>query len=160
MIAQSLRDRACDLVGIGRPSCLHPELPSEIILNRAVNDEQTRVGGYGIRGAGLIKFILKWSTPSKPKRRNHLAQTDSNGTGPSNEDGTAKAGHREVGGEGIPLVGAGISTFWHEFQLCRLGRGVDADPNLHWIWGGLVTERLWWGLLGGGPLHWFKNDHA
>lgn len=44
--------------------------------------------------------------------------------------------------KGIPLVGAGVSTFWHEWQMCRLGRGVEPDINMSWLgaalWEGVV----------------------
>lgn len=59
--------------------------------------------------------------------------------------------------QGIPLVGAGISTFWHEWQCSRLGRGVEPDMRMHWFWGGLLREAVWWGMLGGGPRGWWAS---
>ncbi|GFZ43174.1 hypothetical protein JCM24511_00893 [Saitozyma sp. JCM 24511] len=61
------------------------------------------------------------------------------------------------GGRSIPLVGAGISTFWHEWQCSRLGRGVEPDMRMHWFWGGLLREAVWWGMLGGGPRGWWAS---
>ena len=57
----------------------------------------------------------------------------------------------------IPLIGAGVSTYWHEWQLCRLGRGLEPDMTMHWAWGGLLLEGVWWGMLGGGPVGWWRN---
>jgi len=51
------------------------------------------------------------------------------------------------------MVGAGVSTFWHEMQLIRIGRGVKPDLSLHWVMG-MIMEFIWWGALGGGPLVW------
>lgn len=58
---------------------------------------------------------------------------------------------------GIPFVGAGVSTFWHEWQLSRMGRGAKPDLTMHWIWGGLFVELVWYGILGGGPLGWWVS---
>ncbi|ETS73554.1 hypothetical protein PFICI_14500 [Pestalotiopsis fici W106-1] len=35
----ALRDGGCDLVGLGRPACVKPLLPKEVILNKEVKDE-------------------------------------------------------------------------------------------------------------------------
>lgn len=131
LIAASLRDRACDLVGIGRPACVYPRLPKEVILDKNLADTDTYLGGYRIRGASLIKTIFEGANSFSKKDKE----------GPS----TAY---------GIPLVGAGVSTFWHEMQINRIGRGLEPDLNLHWVWGFLV-EFVWWGLFSGGPLNWF-----
>ena len=56
---------------------------------------------------------------------------------------------------GIPLIGAGVSTFWHEWQLCRIGRGVEPDAKMGWG-RGLALEALWWGIAEGGPLGWWQ----
>ncbi|OCF55647.1 NADH:flavin oxidoreductase/NADH oxidase [Kwoniella mangroviensis CBS 10435] len=121
LIASSLKERACDLVGIGRPACLFPQLPNEIILNPKLGDGEARVGGYSIPGSDLMKIIL----------------------GESNRN------------EGIKLVGAGISTLWHEWQMCRIGRGVEPDINMHWLRGALVEE-VWFEVLKGGPMGWWS----
>ena len=58
---------------------------------------------------------------------------------------------------GIPLVGAGISTVWHEWQLSRVGRGKKPDMGMHWLWGGAVVEGVWWGGFKGGPWGWWRS---
>lgn len=35
----ALHDGGCDLVGIGRPACVKPLLPNEVILNKAIKDD-------------------------------------------------------------------------------------------------------------------------
>ncbi|ORX34233.1 hypothetical protein BD324DRAFT_637184 [Kockovaella imperatae] len=124
IIASAIRDEACDLVGIGRPACIRPDIPNRIILNPDLSAEQTRLGGYNIPGSNVVKRIFGGGSKS---------------------------------GEGIPLVGAGVSTLWHEWQLCRMGRGVEPDLGMDWIWGGVILELLWFGLLRGGPLVWFSS---
>jgi len=57
---------------------------------------------------------------------------------------------------GIPMVGAGVSSFWHEMQLIRIGRGVQPDMTLHWVVG-LFLEFFWWGVFRGGPVAWFDT---
>ncbi|WWC86077.1 uncharacterized protein L201_000948 [Kwoniella dendrophila CBS 6074] len=122
LITSSLEDRACDLVGIGRPACLIPDLPNKIILNDYLPKEEARFGGYDIPGSDLMKRLLDASSKSK---------------------------------NGIRLVGAGISTLWHEWQLCRLGRGVEPDKNMHWL-EGLLVEEIWFEVLKGGPMGWWR----
>lgn len=93
LIASSLAERACDMVGIGRPACLIPDI---------------------IPHSKAVKFLLG---------------------GPS----TAK-------GKGIPLVGAGVSTLWHTWQMCRIGRGVEPDREMSWF-RGLMVEEIWEGMI-------------
>ncbi|EAL22203.1 hypothetical protein CNBC3410 [Cryptococcus deneoformans B-3501A] len=114
LIATSLAERACDMVGIGRPACLIPDLPRRIILNRAIADDEAFFGTYSIPHAKVVKFLLG---------------------GPS----TAK-------GKGIPLVGAGVSTLWHTWQMCRIGRGVEPDGEMSWF-RGLLVEEIWKGMI-------------
>ncbi|WWC58418.1 uncharacterized protein I303_100958 [Kwoniella dejecticola CBS 10117] len=114
LIASSLRERACDLVGIGRPACLHPDLPNKTILDEGTPDEQATLGGYPIPGSGLMRVLL-----------------GGGGNSPT---------------RGIKLVGAGISTMWHEWQLCRIGRGVEPDPDMHWL-RGLIIEEIWYEVI-------------
>ncbi|KAL7423763.1 hypothetical protein Q5752_001347 [Cryptotrichosporon argae] len=70
LIATSLRNRACDVVGIGRPSCVYPTLPRDVMLNPVVEDAAAVIGGYeiprgdraewlisGLKGKGKIKLI-------------------------------------------------------------------------------------------------------
>ncbi|WRT63956.1 uncharacterized protein IL334_000883 [Kwoniella shivajii] len=124
LIASSLLDRACDLVGMGRPACLDPHLPTNIILNRDVDEMEAVVGGYGIPGSELMKTMLGAPTQSSSKG-------------------------------GVRLVGAGISTTWHEWQLCRIGRGVKPDKSMHWL-KALVVEEVWFEVLKGGPMSWWR----
>ena len=136
IIGSSLRDRACDLVGIGRPACIRPDLPNAVILNRDVPQGETTLGGYGIPGSDLVKWIFGGG-----RRR-------------TGETANGIVGDGKKSQEGIPLVGAGISTLWHEWQLCRIGRGLEPDLGMNWICGGVMVELIWWGLLRGGPLAW------
>ncbi|KAK8865759.1 hypothetical protein IAR55_000906 [Kwoniella newhampshirensis] len=124
LIAASLRERACDLAGIGRPSCVTPDLPNKVILNRKIRDEDASFGRYSIPGGDLMKSLL--------------------------------GGGGGIGERGIPLVGAGVSTMWHEWQLCRIGRGEDPDKNMHWV-KGLLVEEIWWEVLRGGPVGWWNT---
>ncbi|KHN97120.1 Aldolase-type TIM barrel [Metarhizium album ARSEF 1941] len=39
----AIRDGACDLVGIGRPAVLDPQLPKNTIFNKDVNDDEARL---------------------------------------------------------------------------------------------------------------------
>lgn len=130
LIAASIRNRACDLVGIGRPACLYPHCPKDIILNRDVKDEDTYLGNYEVKGAQTIRKILGGGQPSSTSTKDRS--------------------------KGSPLAGAGIPTLWHEWQLSRIGRGVKPDPNMSWKYG-LFVELLWFSILGGGPLGWWKS---
>lgn len=49
---------------------------------------------------------------------------------------------------GIPLVGAGVSTFWHGWQLSRMGRGLDPDMRMNWLFGGVIWEMVIMGIVG------------
>lgn len=149
LIASSLRDRACDLVGIGRPACLHPALPCDIILNHDLPEEKSDVGGYDIPGGPEWKRLLGGGGSARPPAdRVQQATYTEDETSPLVQDNSTSTG-------GIPLVGAGVSTFWHEWQLCRIGRGVEPDPTMSWG-RGLALEALWWGIAKGGPVGWYK----
>lgn len=157
LIAESLRNRACDLVGVGRPACLNPTLPRDIIFNRDLDDGQANVGGYEIPGGDTWKWLLGGGTSPKPQMSENVpipasyADSETESTPLLREE---PAGSRKKG-NGIALVGAGVSTFWHEWQLCRLGRGVEPDPTMSWG-RGLAIEALWWGILKGGPVGWWR----
>jgi len=153
LIASSLRERACDLVGIGRPACLFPTLPNDIIMNEDVPDEETDLGGYDIPGGAMWKRILGGGGGSSPAPAEKVQPSTyaEDETSPLVEADKAEAPKSS----GIPLIGAGVSTFWHEWQLCRIGRGVE--PDLTMGWGrGLALEALWWGIAKGGPLGWWQ----
>ncbi|WVR05722.1 hypothetical protein IAU60_002746 [Kwoniella sp. DSM 27419] len=123
LIASSINERACDLVGIGRPGCLIPDIPRRIMLNPDILSDATSISDYTIPGANLIKGLLGGSSSGVTK--------------------------------GVPLVGAGVSTLWHEWQLCRMGRGLEPNDGMHWL-RGLMVEELWWEVLRGGPVAWWQ----
>lgn len=127
LIASSLRNRACDLAGIGRPAALFPELPTQVLLNREIDDVKARVVPYIIPRGDLVRRCLGGGS----------------GTGP-------------LPPGAVKLVGASVSTFWHEWQMARLGRGEEPDPEMDWIHG-LVVSWLWHGILRGGPRGWVRR---
>jgi hypothetical protein len=150
LIASSIKERACDLVGIGRPACLNPTLPGDIILNSNIADEETDLGGYDIPGGPFWKRLLGGGRSPRPMSVEPSTYTEDETTPLVNpSEGESSSGN------GIPLVGAGISTFWHEWQLCRIGRGVAPDPDMSWG-KGLAVEALWWGIAKGGPVGWWR----
>ncbi|OCF33325.1 NADH:flavin oxidoreductase/NADH oxidase [Kwoniella heveanensis BCC8398] len=134
LIASSIRDRACDLTGIGRPACMIPDLPDRIILNPTIQAKDAELGGYSIPGREFMKTVL-------------------GGANPASNSGTKD---RSTSKGGIPLVGAGVSTLWHEWQMCRIGRGLNADYGMHWLRGFLVEE-VWWEVLYGLPVGWWNK---
>lgn len=140
LIASSIRNRAADVVGIGRPAALLPELPVRVLLNRDIGPEKARVGGYAIPGGETVKRLLGGGKTAPPT---------SNG----NQNGRV-AKRKEDGG--IKLVGAGVSTVWHEWQMARIGRGEEPDPGLEFVYGALANT-LWHDILGGGPRWWFRR---
>jgi hypothetical protein len=134
-------------------------MPRKVFLNRDLQDEETNVGGYQIPGGETMKFLLGGGRTLKsrengkqyPPLASYVNGEDIESTPLLNTEVSRKTS------KGIPLVGAGISTYWHEWQLCRLGRGVEPDSRMHWFWGGCLREALWWGLLGGGPVGWWRS---
>lgn len=40
---QAIREGSCDIIGLGRPAVLHPQLPKTIMFNPAVTDEEARI---------------------------------------------------------------------------------------------------------------------
>lgn len=153
LIASSLRGRACDLAGIGRPACVRPTLPRDIILNREIQAEDTALGGYQMRGAETMKWLLSGMVSTTKKDLNQPAAASYAET----ETQALLSDNVAQKSSGIPLVGAGVSTSWHEWQLCRIGRGKEPDMLLDWVWGGFIVEGLWFGLLKGGPWGWWKE---
>ncbi len=156
LIASSLRNRACDLAGIGRPACLEPHIPNKIILNNQVEEEQTSlVSGEDIPGSGFFKWLAGGSPGKSAKITNKDDHGSSETTDPY-ETSSPNTSASSKSQQGVPLVGASISILWHEMQLCRLGRGVKPDIKMNWLVG-LFVEFIWYGLLGGGPLAWFSR---
>lgn len=141
-------------MGIGRPACLKPALPRDIVFNSTIPDEQAVFGGYSIPGAELAKMALGGGSSVKvpPKPEAPLVASYAE-TEPARETSSLlpkelKDQRKVARSRSIPLIGAGVSTFWHEWQLSRLARGLEPDPRLNWflgaIWEGLVR-----GLIGG-----------
>jgi hypothetical protein len=152
LIASSLRNRACDLAGIGRPACLDPSLPNRVIFNPAVRDDDTALPcGEEIRGSAFFKWVFGGGKGSGSK-------VEKGREDPADPYETAPAipAPSNMPSGGIPLVGASISILWHEMQLSRIGRGVEPNPEMNWLIG-LFVEFFWWGLFGGGPAGWFVS---
>lgn len=143
LIASCIRTRAADVVGIGRPSALLPELPVRVILNRDIGAEKARVGGYGIPRGDTVKRLLGGGRTAPPSLAANGESTN----------GESKVVRRD---DGIKLVGAGVSTVWHEWQMARIGRGEEPDPKLDFVYGALANT-LWHDILGGGPRWWFRR---
>lgn len=53
-VAGALDSNACDLVGIGRPAVKYPELPSSIMLNEGVRDDEARFDVECAPGGGWL----------------------------------------------------------------------------------------------------------
>lgn len=160
LIASSLRNKACDLVGIGRPACVKPELPKDIVLNREVATEKARFGGYQIPGGETMKRILGGGvTLSKSQDTAPAVASYIAGESVPVTEFTPLLPKQAVKEKqkGVPLVGAGISTYWHEWQMCKVGRGEEPDLGMHWFWGGVSLEMVWWGWFGGGPWGWWTS---
>lgn len=52
----AIRSNACDMVGIGRPTCLQFNLP-EILLDRTITDEDAHAFPYEIRGTRIMNLL-------------------------------------------------------------------------------------------------------
>ena len=153
LIASSLRDRACDLAGIGRPACLQPQIPRKILLNREVSDEAAVLSIVeDIPGSRFFKWLSTGSRHSEP-----ASKVEKNTSETPDPYETSAPSTKSVRGasQGVPLVGASISILWHEMQINRIGRGVQPNPDVNWLIG-LWVEFIWWGLLSGGPLGWYN----
>ncbi|KAL1406195.1 hypothetical protein Q8F55_007884 [Vanrija albida] len=127
LISSSLRNRACDLAGIARPSALVPDLPRRVILNREIDSPKAKVGPYDIPQGPLVQRLLGGGEAKSPPNPG-----------------------------AVKLVGAGVSTTWHEWQMARIGLGLQPDPKLPWI-SGALTYTLWYDILGGGPRGWIAR---
>lgn len=51
----ALKEGACDLIGIGRPSVLNPSLPVNTILNAEVSDEDAKLYARRVHAPWLLK---------------------------------------------------------------------------------------------------------
>lgn len=114
------------------------------MFNKDIPDDEANFGGYEIPGGERMKALLGGgsSRPEQPAIASY-AETE---TAPLlSMSKTAGASKQRQGG--IPLVGAGVSTFWHEWQMCRLARGVEPDEKMNWVVG-LIWEGVVWAFLG------------
>lgn len=126
------------MVGIGRPSCIKPALPREIVLNPNIPDDEATFGGYIIPGGKVARFMLGGGAGPKPTKAPAIATYAETETTNS---------HLEKTSSGIPLVGAGVSTLWHEWQMCRMSRGLDPDVRMTWL-AGAFWEGVVWAFIG------------
>lgn len=178
LIASSLRNKACHLAGIGRPAAVVPDLPRRVLLNRELDGSKARIA-YDIPHAEAARRLLnaqifapRTPRPSKPSTRprrwaSHTSSCPSNPSSPSTASFISlddpectcaenEAIERASNGSGVKLVGAGIGTTWHEWQMARMGRGEEPDLELDWF-RGLATETLWQTICAGGPVNWLKR---
>lgn len=169
LIASSLRERACHIAGIGRPSAVVPDLPRRVLLNRDLDSSKARIA-YDIPHAEAAKRLLNAqffapkptsapaATAVEPGRRHtsasHVSHTS--GDDPKCTCAENEALTRASTGTGVKLVGAGIGTTWHEWQMSRMGRGEEPDLQLDWF-KGLATETFWQTICAGGPVNWIKR---
>jgi len=117
-------------------------------MNKEIPGQSTVIGGYKMRGIGILKWLSGGGTTSKSSKV--AAPPVSSYLDGEPADDAMKlqpASKQYIRSKGIPLVGAGISTFWHEWQMCRIGRGLEPDLEMNWFWGGLIREGLWYGLI-------------
>lgn len=159
LIASSLRSRACHLAGIGRPSAVVPDLPRRVLLNRELDASKARIA-YDIPHEAAARRLLnaqlfapKPAAPAPAPEPGRHAGAEHECTCGENE---AIEIARANAGAGVKLVGAGIGTTWHEWQMARMGRGEEPDPDLDWF-RGLATETLWQTVCAGGPVNWLKR---
>lgn len=53
----ALEEGACEMVGLGRPAVLNPALPKNVILNKAVKDEDAKAYARKIEAGAFMKFL-------------------------------------------------------------------------------------------------------
>ena len=169
LIASSLRNKVCHVAGIGRPAAVVPDLPRRVLLNRELDASKARIA-YDIPHAEAAKRLLNAqifpSKPTPPVRRwashnSACPSSPSTASFVSLDDPDCTCGENETiaqesKGTGVKLVGAGIGTTWHEWQMARMGRGEEPDMELDWF-KGLATETLWQTICAGGPVNWLKR---
>ncbi|KAL4974911.1 hypothetical protein BDW66DRAFT_167530 [Aspergillus desertorum] len=59
-LAAAINDNACDLVGLGRPAVLHPDLPKSVLLNDKVPDDEAVFPTKLIQPPWFMKRSGKW----------------------------------------------------------------------------------------------------
>lgn len=161
LIASSLRSGACHVAGIGRPSAVVPDLPRRVLLNRELDGSKARIA-YDIPHAEAAKRLLNAQlfapkpAPQPVSKLARPARHASHADDPACTCGENEAVARASAGTGVKLVGAGVGTTWHEWQMSRMGRGEEPDLELDWF-KGLATETLWQTICAGGPTNWLKR---
>lgn len=56
-MAQAIESKATDLVGLGRPTAVKPDLP-KVLLDPKIRDEDARAPRYEIKGRAIWKLLL------------------------------------------------------------------------------------------------------
>ncbi len=56
-LEQAIKSGACDLVGIGRPSVIDPQLPKTIVFNASIPDEDAKLHTKVFARSGLARFL-------------------------------------------------------------------------------------------------------
>lgn len=153
LIASSIRNRACHLVGIGRPAAIVPDLPRRVLLNREVDASKALIA-YEIPHEAVVKRLL--NAQIFPLKLTGGRQASSEARDPRCTCSEAELIARTNAGSGVKLIGAGIGTTWHEWQMARMGRGEKPDPNLDWF-KAVVTETVWQNICAGGPVNWLRR---
>ncbi|KAF2756845.1 FMN-linked oxidoreductase [Pseudovirgaria hyperparasitica] len=59
-MAAALESNACDIVGVGRPACVTPELPREIVFNEGVGDEKAVLPMKEVRVPWVAQMLVRW----------------------------------------------------------------------------------------------------
>jgi 2,4-dienoyl-CoA reductase-like NADH-dependent reductase (Old Yellow Enzyme family) len=56
-MAAALESNACDIIGVGRPSCIDPHWPKNVILNKDVKDKDARMETPLVKPNWLVSMI-------------------------------------------------------------------------------------------------------
>jgi hypothetical protein len=147
-------------------------MPRDIIFNEDLGDDEAFVGGYKIRGADTMKWLLGGGSqkrsakaaregPHIPPASYAESETGKVGNGgqarytteaseqsPLLQGAAGDPTNDTSAPRGIPLIGSGVATFWHTWQLSRMGRGVDPDVRMSWLFGGVLWEMVVCGIAG------------
>lgn len=99
------------------------------------------LAGIGRAACVVPSFARKMLDPSIPDEEARMVYRIPGG--PSTIRILAAGGS----GDGIPLIGAGVATLWHEWQMARMGRGLEPDLRMKWGIISVLVEVLWYGLL-------------
>ncbi|KAH7240213.1 uncharacterized protein BKA55DRAFT_596807 [Fusarium redolens] len=58
-VTGALDNDACDLIGLGRPAVKYPDLPSQIIFNKGISDEEARFDVESAPGGGWLSSKVR-----------------------------------------------------------------------------------------------------